>query len=108
MVTADPVLPAQIRHKTTNLSLAQHRQDLAFRKTAFLHRILLSHIAEKILHTKPLNHGGITQDYNTIRPHSKLGGLTPAEIAGQRGWGHAPSPVAITSTISHQCRGLSV
>jgi putative transposase len=30
------------------------------------------------------------QDYNTVRPHSKLGGLTPAEIAGQRGWGHAP------------------
>ena len=28
------------------------------------------------------------QDYNTIRPHSKLGGLPPAEIAGQRGWGH--------------------
>jgi transposase InsO family protein len=48
------------------------------------------------------------QDYNTIRPHSKLGRLTPAEIAGQRGWGHAPIPVAITSTISHQSRGLSV
>jgi putative transposase len=48
------------------------------------------------------------QDYNTIRPHSKLGGLTPAEIAGQRGWGHAPIPVAITSTISHQSRRLSV
>jgi putative transposase len=48
------------------------------------------------------------QDYNTIRPHSKLGGLTPAEIAGQRGWGHAPNPVAITSTISHQRKGLSV
>lgn len=25
------------------------------------------------------------QDYNTIRPHSKLGGRTPAQIAGQRG-----------------------
>ena len=48
------------------------------------------------------------QDYNTIRPHSKLGGRTPAEIAGQRVWGHAPNPVAITSTISHQTRGLSV
>ena len=48
------------------------------------------------------------QDYNTIRPHSKLGGRTPAEIAGQRGWGHAPIPVAITSTISHQSRGLAV
>ena len=33
------------------------------------------------------------QDFNTVRPHSKLGGLTPAEIAGQRGWGHAPSPL---------------
>ena len=41
------------------------------------------------------------QDYSTIRPHSKLGGRTPAEIAGQRGWGHAPNPVAIPSTISH-------
>ncbi|WP_438363378.1 IS3 family transposase [Sandarakinorhabdus limnophila] len=46
------------------------------------------------------------QDYNTVRPHSKLGGRTPAEIAGQRGWGHAPNPVAITSTISHQSTGL--
>jgi putative transposase len=48
------------------------------------------------------------QDYNTIRPHSKLGGRTPAQIAGQRGWGHAPNPVAIPSTISHQQGGLSV
>jgi putative transposase len=45
-------------------------------------------------------------DYNTVRPHSKLGGRTPAQIAGQRGWGHAPNPVAITSTISHQIKGL--
>jgi len=45
-------------------------------------------------------------DYNTVRPHSKLGGRTPAEISGQRGWGHAPNPVGITSTISHQSKGL--
>ena len=32
------------------------------------------------------------QDYNTDRPHSKLGGRTPAEIAGQRGWGACPQP----------------
>ena len=32
-------------------------------------------------------------DYNTVRPHSKLGGCTSAEIAGQRGWGHAPTPL---------------
>ena len=48
------------------------------------------------------------QDYHTVRPHSKLGGFTPAEIAGQRGWGHAPIPVAITSTISHQSTGIAV
>ena len=47
------------------------------------------------------------QDYDTIRPHSKLGGLTPAEIAGQRGWGYVPSLVVITSTISHQSTGLA-
>ena len=52
--------------------------------------------------------GAWRQDYNTVRPHSKLGGRTPAEIAGQRGWGHAPNPVAITSTTSHQHRELSV
>jgi putative transposase len=48
------------------------------------------------------------QDHNTIGPHSKMGELTPAEIAGQRGWGHAPIPVAITSTISHQSKRLAV
>ena len=52
--------------------------------------------------------GAWRQDYNTVRPHSKLGGRTPAEVAGQRGWGHAPNPVAITSTISHQHKRLSV
>ncbi|MBB3358905.1 putative transposase [Novosphingobium sp. BK486] len=29
-------------------------------------------------------------DLNTVRPHSKLGGKTPAEIAGQRVWGASP------------------
>jgi putative transposase len=42
------------------------------------------------------------QDYNSTQPHSKLSGLPPAEIAGQRGWGRASIPVAITSTNSHQ------
>jgi FkbM family methyltransferase len=54
----DPAPPAQIRHKTTNLSLAQRRQDLAFRKTALLHRISLSHLAEKTLCRTPIKHGG--------------------------------------------------
>ncbi|WP_421846694.1 IS3 family transposase [Novosphingobium sp.] len=41
-------------------------------------------------------------DYNTVRPHSKLGGKTPAEIAGQRVWGHAPRHVAIPSNTHHE------
>jgi len=41
-------------------------------------------------------------DYNTVRPHSKLGGKTPAEIAGERVWGHAPRHVAIPSNINHE------
>jgi putative transposase len=41
-------------------------------------------------------------DYNTVRPHSKLGGKTPAEIAGQRVWGHAPRHVANPSNTHHE------
>ena len=29
-------------------------------------------------------------DYNHVRPHSKLGGRTPADKAGEPVWGHAP------------------
>ena len=45
-------------------------------------------------------------DYNTVRPHSKLGGKTPAETAGQRVWGHAPRHVAIPSNTHHEGAGL--
>jgi len=48
------------------------------------------------------------QDYNTIRPHSRPGGHTPAEIAGQWGWGHAPHPIVISSIISHQHTELAI
>ena len=48
------------------------------------------------------------QDYNTVRPHSKRGGRTPAEIAGNRGRGHAPRQVAIPSTTSHERTRLSL
>ena len=45
-------------------------------------------------------------DYNHVRPHSKLGGRTPAEIAGQRVRGHAPAHVAINSNNHHEGAGL--
>ena len=38
-------------------------------------------------------------DYNTVRPHSQLGGRTAAQIAGH---------VAIPSTTSHEPQGLYV
>ena len=41
-------------------------------------------------------------DYNTVRPHSKLGEKTPAEIAGQRVRGNAPRHVAINSNNQHE------
>jgi putative transposase len=47
-------------------------------------------------------------DYNTVRPHSKLGGETSAEIVGEPVWGHAPKQVAITSTNHHEGAVLSL
>lgn len=41
-------------------------------------------------------------DYNTVRPQSKLGGKTPAEISGERIWGHAARYAAIPSNINHE------
>ena len=41
-------------------------------------------------------------DYDTVRPHSKLGGRTPIQIAAQRWPGHAPASVANTQNLSHQ------
>ena len=45
-------------------------------------------------------------DYNAVRPHSKLGGRTPAEAAKQALSGHAPIELVITSTIKHLTGGL--
>ena len=45
-------------------------------------------------------------DYNAVRPHSKLGGRTPAETAKQGLSGHAPIDLVIPSTITHLTRGL--
>jgi putative transposase len=45
-------------------------------------------------------------DYNAVRPHSKLGGRTPAETAKQALSGHAPIELVIPSTIKHLTGGL--
>jgi len=45
-------------------------------------------------------------DYNTIRPHSRLGGRTPAEVAAQGQPGHAPAALAIPAIMEHQTQGL--
>ncbi|MGC6398961.1 integrase core domain-containing protein [Sphingomonas sp. FW199] len=42
------------------------------------------------------------RDYKTVRPHSKLGGKTPAEIASRCVWGHAPRHVGIPPNNHHQ------
>jgi putative transposase len=47
-------------------------------------------------------------DYNAVRPHSKLGGRTPAEAAKQALSGHAPIELVIPSTIKHLTGGLYV
>ena len=45
-------------------------------------------------------------DYNTVRPHPKLGGRTPAEIAKQAVSAHAPTLPVIPSTISQATERL--
>jgi putative transposase len=45
-------------------------------------------------------------DYNAVRPHSKLGGRTPVEAAKQALSRHAPIELVIPSTIKHLAGGL--
>jgi len=45
-------------------------------------------------------------DYNTMRPHSKLGEKIPAEIARQAVWGYAPTQLVISSNINHERKRL--
>ena len=45
-------------------------------------------------------------DYNAVRPHSKLGGRTPLDAAKQALSGHAPIELVIPSTIKHLTGGL--
>ena len=46
------------------------------------------------------------KDYNNVRPHSKLGGHTPAQTARQAAEGHAPPLPGAPSTIRHDYAGL--
>ena len=47
------------------------------------------------------------KDYNTVRPHSKLDGRTPAEVAKHSVWGHAPRQNVTPSTQTHNEARLS-
>ncbi len=46
-------------------------------------------------------------DYNTVRPHSKLGGKRPAEIGGKAVSGHTPTRLAIPSNTNHEKEGFN-
>jgi len=47
------------------------------------------------------------KDYNTVRPHSKLGGRTPAQVAAQWSRGHALETIVIPSATHHKNTELS-